>query len=537
MINLQDVLSYTSKKVLPGKVSGSPWQGHKLTLGVCDNQKKETFSCIQYKRETCIKDFIANAYLYEKMKIESYIPIRIQDPQQEKVQTVYVPQTLAAALDIVSLCQFTPVMGDPVQEKEFLDSVANVKRVMDRLKDNEFFLVVNSVNIPSDTSSISDMSEMNDSLESEFSTHQKGAIAWKMNNRWKVEPVTATAAGGFAVVCLTENVALRVLFDQMSSSSTLEDRSLSQVHCGPQVIELLNPEGTLVGIQRPRMGLLLTGYKIDEQKSFTFNVGQVASERCKGDCRMGGYSQREVPKMCAQVVEGLKTLHDKGVYHLDIKPANILYDGEGIVYLADFDGALFLSDEIENFLFTPTMMTWADYLEISDLLNHQESFAETEKHNLLSQLDIFALGSTFYQLACLAKGEEVDFPYKIGVTTSFDETREAKYRSPFAGALFDLEVLKENMRSVYDEKQIDMILRMLSENRAERPTAEEIGAVFPKALFEGSITHENKDYFAGVKEDEVEFPPLIQKIQRVFNINYPTLIARADGAIDHLLRA
>ncbi|MES2200096.1 MAG: hypothetical protein V4489_08025, partial [Chlamydiota bacterium] len=128
------------------------------------------------------------------------------------------------------------------------------------------------------------------------------------------------------------------------------------------------------------------------------------------------------------------------------------------------------------------MIQKTDYLELHKLLN-QDSFDEFEKQALLSQIDIFALGSTFYQLARIAKQERSKFPYEIGnVTTSSSSlaslsgTKEneeesfffstldssAPRKNNFAGALFDVESVRESMRSVYDEQQIDMILQMLS---------------------------------------------------------------------------
>ncbi|MES2200095.1 MAG: hypothetical protein V4489_08020 [Chlamydiota bacterium] len=323
---------YISTSVLPGKVSGSLWEGHRLTLGMCDDQEKTTFSCIRYENEKSIKDSIANAYLYEKIRRESYVPLRIKDPQKESVQTVYVPSSLAAALDSSYLCQFDLVLGDQTQERNFLDGVGNIKRIMDRLKDNEFFFVFNQIKAISEEDTTSDSSLSEEELPIQ---KLKEAIIWKINDRWKIEPVIGLASGSFARVYLTENIALRVLFDQVSSGSALE--SSSQIHHGKELVRALNQNGTLIGIERPKIGFLSKVCEIDEKRIVKFRVEQVVSERCKGDCLMGGFYPQEVSKMCAQAVEGLKTLHDKGIYHLDIKPSNILYDGDGVVYLADFD--------------------------------------------------------------------------------------------------------------------------------------------------------------------------------------------------------
>lgn len=49
-------------------------------------------------------------------------------------------------------------------------------------------------------------------------------------------------------------------------------------------------------------------------------------------------------------------------------------------------------------------------------------------------------------------------------------------------------------------------------------------------------SYSREDYFAGMKKDKIAAPTLIKGIQKVFNRNYPTFIAKAKGAKDFLLR-
>jgi serine/threonine protein kinase len=44
---------------------------------------------------------------------------------------------------------------------------------------------------------------------------------------------------------------------------------------------------------------------------------------------------QRIEKLISQLVEALETVHEQGIYHLDIKPENILISGEGRVVLID----------------------------------------------------------------------------------------------------------------------------------------------------------------------------------------------------------
>ena len=44
----------------------------------------------------------------------------------------------------------------------------------------------------------------------------------------------------------------------------------------------------------------------------------------------------EMVKICEEVARGLEALHEKGLYHRDVKPANILLDESGTAYITDF---------------------------------------------------------------------------------------------------------------------------------------------------------------------------------------------------------
>jgi serine/threonine-protein kinase len=65
-----------------------------------------------------------------------------------------------------------------------------------------------------------------------------------------------------------------------------------------------------------------------------FVDGENLAERLK---RTGApLNETEVQNILPQLLDALKTVHDAGIWHLDLKPANILIDKTGNVKLIDF---------------------------------------------------------------------------------------------------------------------------------------------------------------------------------------------------------
>lgn len=106
-------------------------------------------------------------------------------------------------------------------------------------------------------------------------------------------------------------------------------------------------------------------------------------------------TEKETLAILDQLLDALETIHERGIWHLDLKPANIMLSRQGKVTLIDF-GASKQFSSVEG------------YTSLSGFLPYTPGYAASEQmegtlSNLGPWTDFFALGATlYYLLTCSA---------------------------------------------------------------------------------------------------------------------------------------
>ena len=119
-----------------------------------------------------------------------------------------------------------------------------------------------------------------------------------------------------------------------------------------------------------------------------FVDGENLAERLK---RTGKpMSEQEVRDILPQILDALKSIHDAGIWHLDLKPANILIDKSGKVKLIDFGASKQLNAQ-KGGATTSTAISYTNgYAPREQMEQNYDKFGPWT--------DIYALGATLYNL-------------------------------------------------------------------------------------------------------------------------------------------
>ena len=171
--------------------------------------------------------------------------------------------------------------------------------------------------------------------------------------------------------------------------------------------------------------------------------GENLSERLK---RTGTpLTEKEVWDLLPQILDALKTVHDTNLWHLDLKPGNIMVDKNGNAKLIDFGASKQLNTQKGGATNTAAVSFTNGYAPREQMEQNYEKFGPWT--------DIYALGATLYNL----------LTNKFPPTPSDidDDESEDKHEA--------LPLGKE-----VSEKMRKLILWMMSTNRVKRPQSIEI---------------------------------------------------------------
>src|SRR5262249_47329450 len=100
---------------------------------------------------------------------------------------------------------------------------------------------------------------------------------------------------------------------------------------------------------------------------------------------------RTVARLVAQAAGALDYAHSVGIIHRDVKPANLLVDNGGNLWVTDFGLAQFHAD--------PTLTQTGDLLGTLRYMSPEQ--AGGQRVHIDHRTDIYSLGATLYELLTL----------------------------------------------------------------------------------------------------------------------------------------
>ena len=116
--------------------------------------------------------------------------------------------------------------------------------------------------------------------------------------------------------------------------------------------------------------------------------GENLAERLKRTDK--SMSEQEVRAILPQILDALKSVHDAGIWHLDLKPANIMLDKAGNVKLIDFGASKQLNAQ-KGGATTSTAISYTNgYAPREQMEQNYDKFGPWT--------DIYALGATLYTM-------------------------------------------------------------------------------------------------------------------------------------------
>ena len=132
-------------------------------------------------------------------------------------------------------------------------------------------------------------------------------------------------------------------------------------------------------------------------------------------------SEQETRDVALQVLDALQTMHNAGLYHLDVKPGNIMRDNRGHCTLIDFGASKQLTADERATLSSSSMAYTPGYAPM-------EQVAQQSK-NIGPWTDFYALGATLYRLVT------GDPPPEVSVDDFAPDGRQFHYSTPVSPSL------------------------------------------------------------------------------------------------------
>lgn len=186
-------------------------------------------------------------------------------------------------------------------------------------------------------------------------------------------------------------------------------------------------------------------------------------------------AESEVRNYLNQILDGLEAIHNKGMFHLDIKPANIMVDSHDVVKLIDFGAS-----KHQSTVGGATMSTGISYTN-----GYAPSELMAQSYDKFGPwTDFYALGATMYKLLTNQDPPSVS-------ALSEDETEDKHLALPMPNVSGEMKKLVAWMMQVNRlkrPKNVGEIRRILQQSSVATSNNEETKVFSPHQSYANSVS-------------------------------------------------
>ena len=272
----------------------------------------------------------------------------------------------------------------------------------------------------------------------------------------KYRILSVLGQGGFGITYLAEQTLLdsKVAIKEFFMKELCErDESTSHVTLGTssnrEMVErcrqkFLKEARTIFKLDHPNIVRI---YDVFEENGTAYYVmDYIDGENLKDRLARtkSSMSEAEVNGVLRQILDALSEVHAQGIWHMDLKPANVMLDSNGVVKLIDFGASKQFDIRKGGALSTSAVTFTNGYAPIEQMERSYEKFGPWT--------DFYALGATLYNLLT---SRRPPMPSDI----NDDITADKRIALPMPGTI------STRMR--------DLVLWLMRPNRVDRPSSVE----------------------------------------------------------------
>lgn len=315
-----------------------------------------------------------------------------------------------------------------------------------------------------------------------------------LHGTYKIE--SYLASGGFGNTYLAKNIefdetyAIKEFFvkgvcQRDGNSTTISVSNADNINSFEQQREKFKKEARrLRSIGNPH---IVKVYDLFEENGTAYYVmdyvdGENLSARLKRT--NAPLAESEVRNYLNQILDGLEAIHNEGMFHLDIKPANIMVDSHNVVKLIDF-GASKQQSTVGGATMSTGISYTNGYAPSEQMVQSYDKFGPWT--------DFYALGATVYKLLTNQDPPSVS-------DLSEDETEDKHLALPMPNVSEEMKKLVVWMMQVNRlkrPKNVGEIRRILQQPSVATSNNEETKAFSPYQSYVNPVNDDEETVWAG----------------------------------------